>query len=176
MKNLLIFSAGAVVGSLITWKLIEKKYKDLADEEIESVKETFKNRKEMIVNEQLTIDNDEIDKKIEDLRSRYSVDTEEHIHVEPTEEEHVVPYIIDEDNFGEFPHYGLKYLTYFKDNVLADEVMSVIDNPDIAIGPEALKLLNKDTDQLYIRDEDNEIDYELTLSDKTYKEECGEED
>ena len=41
MKNLLFFVAGAAIGSIATWKLIEKKYKDLADEEIESVKETF---------------------------------------------------------------------------------------------------------------------------------------
>ena len=42
MKNLLCFVAGAAIGSVVTWKLIEKKYKDLADEEIESVIETFK--------------------------------------------------------------------------------------------------------------------------------------
>ena len=48
MKNLLCFVAGASIGSVFTWKLIEKKYKDLADEEIESVIETFKNRKPRI--------------------------------------------------------------------------------------------------------------------------------
>ena len=48
MKNLLCFVTGAAIGSVVTWKLIEKKYKDLADEEIESVIETFKNRKPRI--------------------------------------------------------------------------------------------------------------------------------
>ena len=46
MKNVLIFLSGAAIGSVVTWKIIEKKYKDLADEEIESVKETFKTRNE----------------------------------------------------------------------------------------------------------------------------------
>lgn len=44
MNKVLMFALGAAVGSLITWKLLEKKYKDLADEEIESVIERFKNR------------------------------------------------------------------------------------------------------------------------------------
>ena len=39
MNKLFIFSLGAAAGSLLTWKLIEKKYKDLADEEIASVVE-----------------------------------------------------------------------------------------------------------------------------------------
>ena len=51
MKNLLYFVTGAAIGSVVTWKLIEKKYKDLADEEIESVKETFKNRKQIKIND-----------------------------------------------------------------------------------------------------------------------------
>jgi hypothetical protein len=41
MKNVFIFLGGAVVGGLATWKLVEKKYRDLADEEIESVVERF---------------------------------------------------------------------------------------------------------------------------------------
>ena len=45
MKNLLFFITGAAIGSVVTWKLIEKKYKDIADEEIASVIETFKAEK-----------------------------------------------------------------------------------------------------------------------------------
>ena len=44
MKNVLIFVLGAATGSVITWKLVEQKYKKIADEEIASVKERFKNR------------------------------------------------------------------------------------------------------------------------------------
>lgn len=41
LKGVLIFVLGAAAGSLATWKLIEKKYKDIAQEEIDSVKDTF---------------------------------------------------------------------------------------------------------------------------------------
>lgn len=45
LKGVLIFVLGAAAGSLATWKLIEKKYKDIAQEEIDSVKNTFSKMK-----------------------------------------------------------------------------------------------------------------------------------
>ena len=38
IRDVVIFSAGAAIGSIVTWKLIEAKYKQSADEEIASVK------------------------------------------------------------------------------------------------------------------------------------------
>lgn len=94
MNKVLMFALGAAVGSLITWKLLEKKYKDLADEEIESVIERFNNREkeerhiinnfEHIVtyndapNEDLTKPNKEekedYHKMVQDLEYDYSYD------------------------------------------------------------------------------------------------------
>ena len=45
LKGVLIFVLGAAAGSLATWKVIEKKYKDIAQEEIDSVKDTFSKMK-----------------------------------------------------------------------------------------------------------------------------------
>ena len=39
LSKILFFAAGAIVGSVATWKFVEEKYKRIADEEIESVKE-----------------------------------------------------------------------------------------------------------------------------------------
>lgn len=35
------FVFGAAAGSLVTWKVVQKKYMDYADEEIKSVKEAY---------------------------------------------------------------------------------------------------------------------------------------
>ena len=52
------FVLGAAAGSLVTWKLIEKKYMDMADDEIRSVKEMYRSK---IVNpEVLDEKNDDI--------------------------------------------------------------------------------------------------------------------
>lgn len=72
MNKVLMFALGAAVGSLITWKLLEKKYKDLADEEIESVVERFKNREKEESNmlrdsEENTVWKDNSDSNVSDV-------------------------------------------------------------------------------------------------------------
>ena len=39
LKGILIFVGGATLGALVSWKLLEKKYADIADKEITSFKE-----------------------------------------------------------------------------------------------------------------------------------------
>lgn len=39
--NVLVFAAGAAIGSAVTWKFVKTKYERIAQEEIDSVKETF---------------------------------------------------------------------------------------------------------------------------------------
>lgn len=191
MKNLLCFVTGAAIGSVVTWKLIEKKYKDLADEEIESVIETFKNRKpritkdevketvekvinkckeskeivENIVNaEGYSIENEEeID---EDDDSNYTVDVDSGVEV-------IVPYVITPEQFGEYSEYGTKTLTYYADNVLTDEIDNPITSEEMEtmIGPDALDHFGEyEDDSVYIRDEMNEMDYEILKSEKTFSE------
>ena len=52
------FVLGAAAGSLVTWKLIEKKYMDMADDEIRSVKEMYRSK---IVNSEV------LDEKNDDM-------------------------------------------------------------------------------------------------------------
>lgn len=44
MNKVLAFVLGAGLGSLLTWKIVEKKYKQIADDEINSVREYYKSR------------------------------------------------------------------------------------------------------------------------------------
>lgn len=46
MKNVLAFVLGATIGSLVTWKLVDEKYKKLAQKEVEEVREYYKGKKE----------------------------------------------------------------------------------------------------------------------------------
>lgn len=42
--NLIIFTAGAAIGSAVTWKFLKDKYEKIVQEEIKSVKEVFSDR------------------------------------------------------------------------------------------------------------------------------------
>ena len=191
MKNLLCFVTGAAIGSIVTWKLIEKKYKDLADEEIESVKETFKNRKSRITKDEVketvekvinkfkepkeTVENivtsegyytEDEEETEEDDESNYTVDVDPGVEV-------IVPYVITPEQFGEYDEYGTKTLTYYADNVLTDEIDSPITSDEMItmIGPDALDHFGEyEDDSVYIRDEMNEMDYEILKSEKMFSE------
>ena len=191
MKNLLFFVAGAAIGSIATWKLIEKKYKDLADEEIESVIETFKNRKPRITKDEVKETVEKVINKwkdpketVEDIvtAERYSIENEEEIDeddesnytidVDPGVEV-ITPYVITPEQFGEYNEYGTKTLTYYADNVLTDEIDNPITSDEMVtmIGPDALDHFGEyEDDSVYIRDETNEMDYEILKSEKMFSE------
>ena len=41
LSNIVIFAIGAAIGSAVTWKLLKTKYEQIAQEEIDSVKEEY---------------------------------------------------------------------------------------------------------------------------------------
>ena len=191
MKNLLCFVAGAAIGSVVTWKLIEKKYKDLADEEIESVIETFKNRKPRITKDEVKETVEKVINKwkesketVEDIVTSegYSIENEEEVNEDDESNytvnvdndiEVVTPYVITPEQFGEYNEYGTKTLTYYSDNVLTDEVDNPITSEEMEtmIGPDALDHFGEyEDDSVYIRDETNEMDYEILKSEKMFSE------
>lgn len=191
MKNLLCFVSGAAIGSIVTWKLIEKKYKDLADEEIESVIETFKNRKPRITKDDVKEKVEKVINKykepkeiVEDIvtSERYSIENEEEIDEDDesnytinvdNDVEVITPYVITPEQFGEYNEYGTKTLTYYADNVLTDEIDNPITSDEmvIMIGPDALDHFGEyEDDSVYIRDEMNEMDYEILKSEKKFSE------
>ena len=191
MKNLLYFVAGAAIGSVVTWKLIEKKYKDLADEEIESVIETFKNRRPRITKDEVKETVEKVINKykepkeiVEDIvnAERYYIENEEEIDEDDesnytvnvdNDDTVITPYVIEPERFGEYNEYGTKTLTYYSDNVLTDEIDNPITSEEMVtmIGPDALDHFGEyEDDSVYIRDEMNEMDYEILKSEKKFSE------
>lgn len=90
MKNVLskviIFAAGAAIGSLVAWKVTENKYEQILQDEIDSVKERYdkiyENRKQLdeIIEEKesesVDVPDEEDEESIEDRDDEESVDEE----------------------------------------------------------------------------------------------------
>lgn len=190
MKNVLIFLSGAAIGSVITWKIIEKRYKDLADEEIESVKETFKTR-----NERPTVVDDEEDKqsdttllyangsidKVNDevinyskIASEYIPNTEEEaedlknttVEVEVGKEEKAIE-VIPPEEFGDMG-YPTKSWTYYSDFILADENDEIVTDPESIIGDALDHFGEYEDDSVYVRNDNTECEYEILKHEKAY--------
>ena len=132
------FVLGAAAGSLVTWKLIEKKYQQIADEEVASVKKAYsmemaeKNREMKAETFPVTVNTTspivEFDTgKLKEILDDYSSDEKPDYSAysqakeeKPSEEPDGGPYVIIPNEFGEFEDYEQIELTYYKDGVLAE--------------------------------------------------------
>ena len=181
MNKVLMFGLGAAVGSLLTWKLIEAKYRKLAEDEIADVIEHYKNKeekKELKIAEQYV----EVD-KLDNVQREYTqrvmdlgyADEDATVILDPVEER-TAPYIISPDEFGEKEGYDTKSWTYYADSVLTDETDDIVVESEFIIG-DALAHFGEfgEDDSVFVRNDNTECDYEILKHDKTFSEVFGED-
>ena len=79
------------------------------------------------------------------------------------------PFVIDPSEFGENPEYDTETLTYFADGVLVDDVDDEIEEPDIVVGLENLKVFEEfGATSVYVRNDIYKTDYEIIRDDWNY--------
>lgn len=175
MKNVLIFVLGAGVGSLVTWKLVEVKYKKLADEEIKSVVDRFKQREEEkntpVKGEENTVE--ETEEKIEfteEEKAEYKEQVKNLGYSNDVEvpEEHAAPYVIAPEEYGE--GYETRSWTLYADGIITDEDDMIVDDPEIYIGDALSHFGEYEDNAVYVRNEKEEYDYEILRHIKPYSE------
>ena len=83
------------------------------------------------------------------------------------------PYVITPEQYEDNVDYTKVSLTWYNDEVLEDDWGNVLD-PDDVIGSEALKTFGQyEKDSVFVRDDDEQIDYEVLLDTRSYKETYG---
>ena len=190
MHKTIAFVLGAAAGSLLTWKLVEKKYKKIADEEITSVVERFKNREKLndfcenadhviyaskdivsSIEQPKDCVKTEYAKTVQELG--YSDDNTENddctIPIE-TGPEKVEPFVISPEEYGDIDDYDTKSWTYYSDSVLTDETGEIVSDPEIIIGDGLLHFGDYEDDSVYVRNDNIGCDYEILKHDKTFSE------
>lgn len=179
LNKVLIFAAGAAVGSLVTWKLVETKYKKLAQEEIDSVKEAFgysstkthESEKEEEYDEPQD-DEDSYDEQEEAARIIRENGYDYTAASEKEEEDEMKnePYVISPDEFDEMD-YKVRTLTYYDDDVLTDENGKIIHDAEKLVGTEALKSFGQyEDDSVFVRNDALKTDYEILADARCYHE------
>ena len=177
MNKVLIFVLGAGIGSLVTWKIIEEKYRRIADEEIESVIEHFKKREEEKCEnvEQAVSDNvlwnsdeekQEYKEKVNELE--YVQDEDCTVKIEQGPDQ-IEPYVISPEEFGEFGNVT-KSWTYYADSILADENDEIINMPENIIADALDHFGEYEDDCVHVRNENLEWDIEILRSEKFFSE------
>lgn len=183
IKNIVIFIAGAGVGVAMSWQILKTKYEQIAQEEIDSVKEVY-SAKESKIKEILKDVNSEekvIDKKAVKNYSKLTADLgySSNETKKKVKEEHKLedkPYVISPDEFDELD-YETVTLTYYADKVLTDDYDNPIEDVEGLVGEESLTHFGEyEEDSVYVRNDKYKTDYEILLDIRTYAEVSGAND
>lgn len=179
LSSVIIFCGGVFIGGFLTWDFFKTKYEKIADEEIASVKETFEHReprsdKNYKVEESLK-GNDAyiniIDSNSYRNYSNTAIKTDKKGGTADMELKQ--PYVITPEQYEDNVDYTKVSLTWYNDEVLEDDWGNVLD-PDDVIGSDALKTFGQyEKDSVFVRDDDEQIDYEVLLDTRSYKETYG---
>lgn len=179
------FVAGAAVGVAASWRVLDTKYKKLADKEIASVKELFyskpvENNEEPDESEEEKFEQspeedftEEEKKEYTNIASSYtnyatkSV-VEEEPNVEITDSE---PYVISPVELGDCDYDVIDLIYYEGDNTLTDEEDEIIDDVGDLIGWESLEHFGEyEDDSVCVRNDVRKVDYEVLLDVRKYSE------
>ena len=179
LSSVIIFCGGVFIGGFLTWDFFKTKYEKIADEEIASVKETFEHReprpdKNYKVEESLK-GNDAYINIIDSNSYRNYSNTEIKTDKKggTADMELKQPYVITPEQYEDNVDYTKVSLTWYNDEVLEDDWGNVLD-PDDVIGRDALKTFGQyEKDSVFVRDDDEQIDYEVLLDTRNYKETYG---
>lgn len=181
------FILGAAIGSVATWKLLEKKCEQRVQEETESIKESLTNlyEKKGVKKEDIEVEPAVAPKKhgekpgimeyAAELRKQGYSDRSPDDLVDDDDgdiaQTEFDPYVIPPEQFGTIEEYDTISLSYYSDQVLADDNDEVIHNVNEIVGLDSLGHFGEyEDDSVYVRNERLKCDYEILLDQRRYSE------
>lgn len=191
--NVLMFAAGAAIGSVVTWKVVKTKYDQIMQEEIDSIKETFadiysdsqdeesadeeqSDTSESQISWDELEDLDEEEEPEEDLNEYESLVKKYYTNEKGGAEDMIdnkpkAPYVISPYDFGELDDYSLFELTYYADGILEDEDYNIVNDVEDLLGPKALTTFGEyEEDAVFVRNEELRADFQILKEYRTYSE------
>lgn len=195
LKILAIFSAGIGIGVVSTMEYFKTKYEKYANDEIESIRDYYKELSEFESDIPKDNKTEETDQKIKDsyndmirrinynsmAKEKIAENWKKEVSESVEEKNHPVddipeePYEITVGEFEEFdPYFEKIMLSYYADGVLADDRDEMIDDINETVGQKNFeKFIREDMDAIYIRNPKLSIDYEIDRILASYKESVG---
>lgn len=169
LSKVIIFATGAAVGSLVTWKLVEKKYKQIADNEINEILDRFGGDKESKEK-----DKEETEEEEDEDKSQYNRIARMCGYAKEEEEMEVDrPYVISPEEYDD-PDVGYNCITLFYHNndVLVDEGDNIVEGRELEelIGRDSLTHFGEyEEDSVFVRNDAKRMDIEILKDDSDYE-------
>lgn len=179
-KGLLIFTIGAAIGSIATYKLVKTKAEEIAnaksDAEIEEMREYYENLVKQLNESEEESDDSNETVSAETVKVSNKPDLFEYTNKleesgytnyatakkdDNVKEDLPLPYIIDPEDYGDMEGYDFEELTLWADGVLTDNLDEPVDI-NSTIGEDALNHFGDyEEDAIHVRNDLRQIDYEV---------------
>lgn len=188
LKNLIIFGVGVAIGFGAAYYIEKKKFQKIADDEINSMAEYYKQKSNKEEKEEKEPSKSQFTAKtndLKDLAKMYQPEDENKdvdpgyysnpypfVDDHPTEGPQETPYSITPEQFtNEKRNFEKVTLFYFEGNdVLTDDMERTTESIEASIGRENLDKFGEfEEDVAYIRNDRLGIDYEVIRQHATYK-------
>lgn len=182
-KGFVMFVLGAAIGSVATWRIAKKKYEQISQMEIDSVKKIFSRREsnanvEIISTESQTAKVDKPEDRLNIKEYAAMIEREGYTNYSSADNERgkeeqetmdINPFVISPEEFGEFEDYERISLSYYSDQILADEEDEKVEDVDNVVGLESLTHFGEfEDDSVFVRNDRLKCDYEILLDQRTY--------
>ena len=185
IKNVLIFGAGAIIGSICSIQILKERLKEDAESEIAEMRAYYRDKmKENKEEETITKEEEEfkpIEEVIEeDSKAEKIIEDKGYVNYSkymetsdelPEENNDLdVPYVINEEEYGALVDYDTEVLTYFADKVLVDEVDEIIEDMETVVGLGNLSIFDEfeGAKTVYVRNEIYKTDFMIVKDDWNY--------
>lgn len=173
LSSLFVFATGAAIGSVVTWKLVKTKYEQIAQEEIESVREMYERVSEKPESEEDDESDEEDLKEYEEIVQSANYKPYKKDKIEEGEEDDIMiePYVIEPEEFDE-NGYETVTLFYYEDGVVATaDTNEVVENVDELIGEDSLTHFGEyEEDSVFVRNDNLKTDFEILKDRRRFSE------
>ena len=185
LSNILLFTAGVAVGSLVTWRYFKSKYEVVEDEIEEKTEETEGETED----EDPEVSESKMSYKKPPLKE-YVKMVEDNGYVPKTHMEEVKeeiangewddkdvyePFIIRPEEYGELHAYETLSLNYYADGVLTDELDNPIEDVESLVPADFADHFGEyEDDVVHVRNDNLECDYEILRDLRKFTDVVGE--
>lgn len=185
LNNILLFAAGAAVGSLVTWRYFKSKYEvveDKIEEETEEAEGKYKEENLGGLESKLNYKKPPLKEYVKMVEDNGYVPK---THMEEVEEEIAngewgdkdvyEPYIIRPEEYGELHAYETLSLNYYADGVLTDELDNPIEDVESLVPADFADHFGEyEDDVVHVRNDNLECDYEILRDLRKFTDVVGE--
>lgn len=185
LNSILLFAAGAAVGSLVTWRYFKSKYEiveDKIEEETEEAEGEYKEENLEGLESKLNYKKPPLKEYVKIVEDNGYVPK---THMEEVEEEIAngewgdkdvyEPYIIRPEEYGELHAYETLSLNYYADGVLTDELDNPIEDVESLVPADFADHFGEyEDDVVHVRNDNLECDYEILRDLRKFTDVVGE--